>query len=129
VQLVDPNFMSFAGFVIPEVADRNTTTLSNSYMDDHLEYTNSQSEDSETRLIEDVNASRYKIGGESAGSFITVFEEKGTDYKDAYKWVVTIHNDRMYVFSFMSHAGVFDTQRVTEIRKHMLDSIKWLDDS
>ena len=121
--------MSFAGFVIPEVADRNTTTLSNSYMDDHLEYTNSQSEDSETRLIEDVNASRYKIGGESAGSFITVFEEKGTDYKDAYKWVVTIHNDRMYVFSFMSHAGVFVTQRVTEIRKRMLDSIKWLDDS
>ena len=42
---------------------------------------------------------------------------------------LTIHNDRMYVFSFMSHAGVFVTQRVTEIRKHMLDSIKWLDDS
>lgn len=113
----------------PEVPNRNITTLTTTIMDSYLEYVNNQTDDFETRLIEGVNTSKYKIGGENAGSFITVFEEKDGDYKDAYEWVVTIHNNQLYQFQFMSHAEVFDSQRVTEIRKHMFDSIKWIDDS
>jgi hypothetical protein len=132
IHLLDPDFMSFAVITHPEVPDRNITTLTTTIMDGLLESDKTQidSQDFENRLIEGVNTSRYKIGGENAGSFITVFEEKNNDYKDAYEYVVTIHNNRVYQFSFMSSpAGVFDTPRVTEIRKHMLDSIKWLDDS
>lgn len=121
-------FMSFTGTVI---LDRNITTLTTTIMEYLLEAgeTYIDPRDFENRLVEGVNTSRYKIGGENAGSFITVFDVKNSDYKDAYEHVVTIHNNRVYYFSFMSHAGVFDTQRVTEIRKHMFDSIKWLDDS
>jgi hypothetical protein len=39
---------------------------------------------------------------------------------------LTVHNNQIYFFSFKAPAEVFDTQRVTEIRKHMFDSIKWL---
>jgi hypothetical protein len=120
--------MKFAVFIDPEVTDRNITTLTTGLMDSYLEPTN-DTEDFENRLIEGVDTSRYKIGGENSGSFITVFEEKDGDYKDVYEWVVTIHNNQLYQFTFMSHAEVFDTPRVTEIRKHMFDSIKWIDDS
>jgi hypothetical protein len=128
INLVDPDFMRFSILTIPlhEVMDTTKiTTLTTTMMDDHIEYANSIEDDFEIRLIEGISTSRYKIGGENAGSYITVFEEKDSDYKDAYEFVITVHNNRIYQFSFMSHAGVFDTQRVTEIREHMFDSIKW----
>jgi hypothetical protein len=121
--------MKLGVFLDPEVPDRNITTLTTTIVDSYLEYASSQSDDFEARLIEGVDISRYKIGGENSGSFITVFEEKDGDYKQVYEWVVTIHNNQLYQFKFMSEAEVFDTPRVTEIRKHMFDSIKWLDDS
>jgi hypothetical protein len=99
VQLVDPDYMSFAVFTNPEVPDRNITTLTTTIMHGQLEYANSHMDDLKNRLIEGVNTSRYKIGGEDAGSFITVFED--TDYKAAYEYVVTVHNNQVYDFSFM----------------------------
>jgi hypothetical protein len=72
------------------------------------------------------------LAGKNAGSFITVSEEKDSynnssgDLGIAEEYVVTAHNNQVYEFSFMASAKVFGTQRVTEIRKHMFDSIKWL---
>jgi hypothetical protein len=125
IRPLDPVFMKFAVLIEPEVPDRNITTLTTGLMDSDLEPT----EDFENRLIEGVETSRYKIDGENSGSYITVVEEKDGDYKQVYEWVVTIHNNQLYRFTFISDTEVFDTPRVTEIRKHMFDSIKWLNEN
>jgi hypothetical protein len=75
------------------------------------------------------------LAGENAGSFITVNQEgeeqdsynnSSSDVALAEEWMVTAHNNQIYTFLFMAPPEVFDTQRVTEIRKHMFDSMKWL---
>jgi hypothetical protein len=114
--------------------DKNVTVLTNSYMDNTLDHDLFEGE-FERHPIEGVNTSRYKIGGENAGSFITVNQEgeeqdsynnSSSDVALAEEWMVTVHNNQIYTFLFMAPPEVFDTQRVTEIRKHMFDSMKWL---
>lgn len=100
-------------------ADKNITTLATSLLERTIDYQSVRES-----KIEGVNTTRYKIGGEDAGSFITVTRIDSNNLASEY--VVTVHNNQVYTFKFMTPAKEFDTPRISDVRKHMFDSISWL---
>lgn len=100
-------------------ADKNITTLATSLLERTIDYQSVRES-----IIEGVNTTRYKIGGEDAGSFITVTRIDSNNLASEY--VVTVHNNQVYTFKFMTPSKEFDTPRISDVRKHMFDSIRWL---
>jgi hypothetical protein len=100
-------------------ADKNITTLATSLLERTIDYQSVRES-----IIEGVNTTRYKIGGDDAGSFITVTRIDSNNLASEY--VVIVHNNQVYTFKFMTPAIEFDTPRMSDVRKHMFDSIRWL---
>jgi hypothetical protein len=67
--------------------------------------------DYERHLVEDVNPSKYVIGGEKANSFTYGSTVRGTDIATVgAEVVITYHNNKDYLFHFDSEAQSFDPQ-------------------
>lgn len=70
------------------------------------------------------------IGGQPAGTSLHTMKEGYPENSLLWaiqSWIVFIGDDRGYIISFMSPADTFDSSDVTEVRNHMINSIKFLD--
>ena len=83
--------------------------------------------DSENRLVEDVNTSKYIIDGEKAGSFTySSIDKRTNEALVGVEDVTTIHNGNFYIFQYLTNVKYFDNPLNSAIRQHMFNSIKWL---
>jgi hypothetical protein len=87
------------------------------------------------RVIEPINLTKYVIDGESAGSYIYGIRYNTSDLKVGEQTVIlkvgeqtviTIHNNTAYTLVFNSLADEFDSPVTTQIREHMINSVRWI---
>jgi hypothetical protein len=81
-----------------------------------------------TRNVEPINLTKYTIDGEAAATYISAYKSISPEYDIPIgaQVVVTKHNGTIYAFQFASFSDEFDSPELTNIREHMLESIRWL---
>lgn len=77
------------------------------------------------KVIEPVSLTKYKVGGEQTGSYVIGYRGKDTGLNVGEQVLVTKHSGSLYVFSFQAYGEEFDSPELTNIREHMINSIKW----
>lgn len=77
-------------------------------------------------VIEPVNLTKYTIAGEQTRSFIYGMKDEAASSTTGEQMLITKHNGTLYTFTFLSPAEDFDTPELSEIREHMIQSIRWL---
>ena len=83
----------------------------------------------QTKIIEDIQPYENKIDGEDAYSLLSAMTfGSDTEAGNAGLELTTFHNGQGFVFFFFTiPAKLFDDPKITEIREHMINSIKWND--
>jgi hypothetical protein len=78
-------------------------------------------------LLNKPNMTKYVIDGEKAGSYSYLQKDKESFLQgNEVEEVITIHNGKEYHFTFEEKNVKFILSEFPEIKKHMLDSIRWL---
>lgn len=78
-------------------------------------------------LLEKPNMTKYVIDGEKAGSYSYLQKDKESFLQgNEVEEVITIHNGKEYHFTFEEKDVKFFLTDFPKIKKHMLNSIRWL---
>jgi hypothetical protein len=78
------------------------------------------------RVVEPINLTKYVVDGEPAGNYIYGIRSNVSDLNVGEQTVITIHNNTAYLLTFESLADEFDSPVTTQIREHMINSIRWI---
>ena len=113
---------------------RSLHTLVNSIFEDRPQQGNPSLHPT-IRVIEPINLTKYVVDGEPAGSYIYGIRyntsglnagEQTVILNAGEQTVTTIHNNTAYTLIFNSLADEFDSPVTTQIREHMINSIRWI---